>query len=177
MLQMRPRSLPAIRLNLFILPCQIANCIVIFLYLLRQSYPVYQILLLLIRFIKIRFCHNFSAQSRHDFLLHIRHSLSLYGIGKGDRIFYFTKFALEKEINRASEKAGLQPIRVHDLRHSHASMLIELGFTPLEIADRLGHEAVKTTLNTYSHLYPDKYQKLANRLNRFRQMPLEEEST
>ena len=62
----------------------------------------------------------------------------LYGIGKGDRIFYFTKSALEKEIKRASEKAGLQPIRVHDLRHSHASMLIELGFTPLEIADRLG---------------------------------------
>lgn len=92
----------------------------------------------------------------------------LYGIDKGDRIFYFTKSALEKEMKRSSEKAGLQPIRVHDLRHSHASMLIELGFTPLEIADRLGHESVKTTLDTYSHLYPDKDQKLADRLNRFR---------
>jgi integrase len=40
----------------------------------------------------------------------------LYGIGKGDRIFYFTKSALEKEIKRASEKAGLTPIRVHDDR-------------------------------------------------------------
>ena len=101
----------------------------------------------------------------------------LYGIGKGDRIFYFTKSALEKEIKRASEKAGLQPIRVHDLRHGHASMLIELGFTPLEIADRLGHESVKTTLDTYSHLYPDKDQKLADRLNQFRKMPPAEEST
>ena len=101
----------------------------------------------------------------------------LYGIEKGDRIFYFTKSALEKEIKRASEKAGLQPIRVHDLRHSHASMLIELGFTPLEIADRLGHESVKTTLDTYSHLYPDKDQKLADRLNQFRRMPPAEEST
>lgn len=92
----------------------------------------------------------------------------LYGIGKGDRIFYFQKTALEKEIKRISKKIGLKLIRVHDLRHSHASMLIELGFTPLEIANRLGHESVKTTLDTYSHLYPDKDQKLADRLNQFR---------
>ena len=92
----------------------------------------------------------------------------LYGIEKGDRIFYFTKSALEKEIKRVADKAGLPIIRVHDLRHSHASMLIELGFSPLEIADRLGHESVKTTLDTYSHLYPDKDQKLADRLNQFR---------
>ena len=92
----------------------------------------------------------------------------LYGIGNGDRIFYFQKTALEKEMKRVSERVGLKPIRVHDLRHSHASMLIELGFTPLEIAERLGHESIKTTLDTYSHLYPDKDQKLADRLNQFR---------
>lgn len=45
-----------------------------------------------------------------------------YEIGEEDRIFYFTKSALEKEIKRASEKAGLTPIRVHDLRHSHVSL-------------------------------------------------------
>lgn len=93
----------------------------------------------------------------------------LYGIQKTDRIFYFTKSALEKEIKRGAEKVGLEPIRVHDLRHSHASMLIEMGFEPLEIAERLGHESVKTTLDTYSHLYPDKDQKLADALNKFRQ--------
>lgn len=108
-----------------------------------------------------------------DFLYDdIREYISkLYGIEKGDRIFYFTKSALDKEIKRVAEKAGLPPIRVHDLRHSHASMLIELGFSPLEIADRLGHESIKTTLDTYSHLYPDKDQQLADRLNQFRQMP------
>jgi integrase len=47
-------------------------------------------------------------------------------------------------------------------------MLIEMGFSPLEIADRLGHESVKTTLDTYSHLYPDKDNELAGRLNQFR---------
>ena len=108
-----------------------------------------------------------------DFLYDdIREYISkLYGIEKGDRIFYFTKSALDKEIKRVAERAGLPPIRVHDLRHSHASMLIELGFSPLEIADRLGHESVKTTLDIYSHLYPDKDQQLADRLNQFRQMP------
>ena len=47
-------------------------------------------------------------------------------------------------------------------------MLIDLGFSSLEIAERLGHESVKTTLDTYSHLYPDKDQQLADRLNQFR---------
>ena len=66
--------------------------------------------------------------------------------------------------------------RLDFLRHSHASMLIEMGFAPLEIADRLGHESVKTTLDTYSHLYPDKDQQLADRLNQFRRaVPPEEE--
>ena len=47
---------------------------------------------------------------------------------------------------------------------SHASLLVEMGFSPLEIAERLGHEKIETTLNTYSHLYPNKQTKLANRL-------------
>lgn len=93
---------------------------------------------------------------------------NLYGIEDNDRIFYFTKSALEKEIKRVAEKAELAPIRVHDLRHSHASMLIEMGFDALEIAERLGHESVKTTLDTYSHLYPDKDKQLASKLNKLR---------
>ena len=57
-------------------------------------------------------------------------------------------------------------------------MLIEMGFAPLEIADRLGHESVKTTLDTYSHLYPDKDQQLADRLNQFRRaVPTTEENS
>lgn len=48
--------------------------------------------------------------------------------------------------------------------HSHASLLVEMGFMPLAIAERLGHEKVETTLNTYSHLYPNKQRELADRL-------------
>lgn len=92
----------------------------------------------------------------------------LYRIEDGDRIFYFSKSALEKEIKRDAEQAGLESIRVHDLRHSHASMLIEMGFDALEISERLGHESVKTTLDTYSHLDLDKDKKLAGALNKLR---------
>lgn len=94
----------------------------------------------------------------------------LYGINDDDRIFYFTKSTLDKEIKKIAKKAGLPPIRVHDLRHSHASLLVEMGFSPLEIANRLGHESVKTTLDTYSHLYPDKDRQLADSLDQFRSM-------
>ena len=97
-----------------------------------------------------------------------RSKRKLYGIQENDRIFYFTKSALEKEIKRVAKKTGLPEIRVHDLRHSHASLLIEMGFDILEISKRLGHESVKTTLDTYSHLYPDKDTKLAGELNQLR---------
>ena len=73
---------------------------------------------------------------------------NLYGVGENDRMFPITKYFLEHEIKRGIKESGVKKIRIHDLRHSHASMLIELGFSPLEIADRLGHEKVETTLNT-----------------------------
>ena len=89
---------------------------------------------------------------------------SLYDLQENDRLFPITKYYLEHEMQRGIKESGVKRIRVHDLRHSHASMLIELGFSPLEIANRLGHEKVETTLNTYAHLYPNKQTKLAERL-------------
>ena len=90
---------------------------------------------------------------------------SLYDLQENDRLFPITKYYLEHEMQREIKESGVKRIRVHDLRHSHASMLIELGFSPLEIANRLGHEKVETTLNTYAHLYPNKQTKLAERLD------------
>ncbi len=92
----------------------------------------------------------------------------LYECEPDKRIFHFTKHALEKEIKRKAEAADLPVIMVHDLRHSHASLLIEMGFDILEVSERLGHESVQTTWDTYSHLYPDKDQKIAGQLNRLR---------
>lgn len=71
---------------------------------------------------------------------------------------------LREFLNNGADAAGLPHIRVHDLRHSHASLLIEQGFSPLVIKERLGHENIETTLNTYSHLYPTKQSEIAEKL-------------
>ncbi len=75
--QLRPHSLPAIRLYLLIFPGQIADYIIVFLYLLRQAYPVYQILHFLVCFVKVCICYDFSTQPHHNLLFHIRHILSI----------------------------------------------------------------------------------------------------
>ena len=67
-------------------------------------------------------------------------------------------------MNRGIEASGVKMIRVHDLRHSHASLLVELGCSPILISERLGHEDIKTTLQTYSHLYPNKQKDVARKL-------------
>lgn len=51
-------------------------------------------------------------------------------------------------------KAGLEIIRIHDFRHSHASLLVNNGINIQEVARRLGHAKIEMTWNTYSHLYP-----------------------
>ena len=75
------------------------------------------------------------------------------------------KHSLGKALKRAAAAAGIKAIRVHDLRHSHASLLIELGFSPLLISERLGHENIETTLQIYSHLYPNKAAEVSDKLN------------
>ena len=78
---------------------------------------------------------------------------TLYGRTPNDRLFIVTKSHLEKEIKRGADLAGLKQIRVHDLRHSHASLLISKGVDIATISNRLGHEKISTTLNTYSHMF------------------------
>lgn len=90
---------------------------------------------------------------------------ALYEPDPKNRLFYFTKSYLLTEIKRVAALADLLAIRVHDLRHSHASMLIEMGFNILMISQRLGHEKVETTWRTYAHLYPDKEKMLATQLD------------
>lgn len=84
---------------------------------------------------------------------------------ENQRIFdTITATSLLRALNKGADAAGLPHIRVHDLRHSHASLLIEQGFSPLVIKERLGHENIQTTLDTYSHLYPTKQNEIAERL-------------
>ncbi|GIP64567.1 site-specific integrase [Virgibacillus pantothenticus] len=75
------------------------------------------------------------------------------------------KHTLANAFTRFSKKAGVHRIRLHALRHSHASLLISMGENPLIIKDRLGHEDIETTLGTYGHLYPNSNFEVANKLN------------
>lgn len=88
----------------------------------------------------------------------------LYGIMADERMFRFTKSYMEHEIIRGIKASGVKRIRLHDIRHSHASLLISMGENPLLIKERLGHEKIQTTLGTYGHLYPNSNLEVANKL-------------
>lgn len=87
-----------------------------------------------------------------------------YEIEPTDRLFPISKSYLHREMERGCKETGLQKIRIHDLRHSHVSLLIELGFSAVAIADRLGHESIEITYR-YAHLFPSKQNEMANKLN------------
>lgn len=78
-----------------------------------------------------------------------------YGAKPTDRIFPISKHYLHHEMNRGSKATGVKRIRIHDLRHSHVSLLIDMGFSALAIADRVGHESIDITYR-YAHLFPSK---------------------
>lgn len=65
-----------------------------------------------------------------------------------------------------TEKADLPPIRIHDLRHSCASLLISEGATIVAVANRLGHANIEQTLNTYSHMMPKDEEEILNALGK-----------
>lgn len=88
----------------------------------------------------------------------------LYKIGKKERLFHVTKSYLHHEMDRGAKASGVKRIRIHDLRHSHISLLIEMGFSALAIADRVGHESIDITYR-YAHLFPNKQTEMANKLD------------
>ena len=92
---------------------------------------------------------------------------TLYDISENDYIFTCGKTAVRKSLNKYAEMAAVKQIRIHDLRHSHASLLINMGVQPLLISERLGHDNIQTTLNIYGHLYPSKHAEIAELLNDF----------
>ena len=88
----------------------------------------------------------------------------LYGVDKKDRIFNISKHYLSREMERGSKAAGVKRIRIHDLRHSHISLLIDMGFSAVAIADRVGHESIEITYR-YAHLFPSKQVEMAKKLD------------
>ena len=88
----------------------------------------------------------------------------LYDIQPDERLFTVTKSYLNHEMEQGAKQAGVKKIRVHDIRHSHVSLLIDRGFSALAIGERVGHEAERITYR-YAHLFPTVQAEMANMLN------------
>ena len=88
-------------------------------------------------------------------------------VAPDERLFGFTKHFLVREMDRGCKASGVKRIRIHDLRHSHVSLLINMGFSALDIAERVGHEAIDITYR-YVHLFPAKRAQIADALSELR---------
>ncbi|MGI6348307.1 MAG: tyrosine-type recombinase/integrase [Eubacteriales bacterium] len=104
---------------------------------------------------------EFLSQSLKEYLE------SFYKLKDDDLIFGFSKSFLHHEMNRGCKKANVKRIRAHDLRHSHVSLLIELGYSAIAIANRVGHESIDITYR-YAHLFPNKQIEMAESLSALR---------
>lgn len=72
--------------------------------------------------------------------------------------------SIDRNFQNAIKKAGLKRIRLHDLRHSCASVLISNGISIVAVSRQLGHKDIEMTLNTYSHLMPNDTDLIRNAL-------------
>lgn len=92
---------------------------------------------------------------------------TLYKIEDGARIFPITKSYLHNEMTRGTKETGVKRISLHSLRHSAISLLIDMGFSAIAIADRVGHESIDITYN-YAHLFPSRQIEMADKLDKER---------
>ena len=92
----------------------------------------------------------------------------IYDPDPTERAFPVTKSFLAKELQRGAAAAGVKRIRVHDLRHSHVSLLIHMGYSAVAIAKRVGHKSIDITYR-YAHLFPSVQSKMASGLNLLRE--------
>jgi len=91
----------------------------------------------------------------------------VYELQLDGRMFPVTKGSLTNSMARGTKKAKLPHIRIHDLRHSHVSLLINMGYSAVAIADRVGHESVEITYK-YAHLFPSVQTKMASELDKLK---------
>lgn len=80
------------------------------------------------------------------------------------RMFNVSKGYVHREMVRGIKEQGLEKIRVHDLRHSHVSLLIDMGYSAVSIAERMGHESIDITYR-YAHMFPSVQEDMVNKLD------------
>ena len=88
----------------------------------------------------------------------------LYDLDPTDRLFPISKSYLYRMMKKGSELAGVKKIRIHDLRHSHVSLLIHMGYSAVSIAERVGHESIDVTYR-YAHMFPSVQADMAAKLD------------
>ena len=80
-------------------------------------------------------------------------------------MFYISRNRLHVIKNKITREKNLKHLRIHDFRHSHASILISNGINIVQVSKRLGHESIKMTLDTYTHLIEENNEKLVDLLD------------
>lgn len=111
---------------------------------------------------RIRGEHQFNNNFASLFLNHEEQDADLLGIPfKGNNLVFSQSDGaprrpdtLTKALPRYCRKVGLTGVRLHDLRHTHASLLLKLNANPKTVSDRLGHASIQITMDVYSHLLP-----------------------
>ena len=103
---------------------------------------------------------EFLTQEIREYVTH------LYKPDPETRLFNKRPQYLRSILRDRAAKAGVKEIRVHDIRHSHASLLIDLGANPVLVAERLGHESPDITLKTYAHLFPHKQADIVSKIRK-----------
>ncbi|MBQ7347752.1 MAG: tyrosine-type recombinase/integrase [Clostridia bacterium] len=88
----------------------------------------------------------------------------------GDQIL--NENTIRRKTDEAAERAGVKRIRIHDFRHSCASLLLHKGVQIVAVSKYLGHANVTQTLNTYGHMMPDDQSMILNALNAIEQKSL-----
>ena len=88
----------------------------------------------------------------------------IYGLEPDSRLFPLTKHTLKRGMEFGCKASGVKVIRIHDLRHSHVSLLINMGYSAVAIGNRVGHESVEITYR-YAHLFPTVQKEMADKLN------------
>lgn len=92
---------------------------------------------------------------------------AMYDLQPEDRLFPVSKNYLHYKMRVGCNKLGVEKIRIHDLRHSHVSLLISQGYGAVAIADRVGHESIDITYR-YAHLFPSTQDAMAETLDQLR---------
>jgi integrase len=79
---------------------------------------------------------------------------------------YMEQNYIRRVFKRLLSKAGLREIRVHDIRHTMASLLLSDGASPVYVTEQLGHTSIQMTVDIYGHLIPNSNRKVINGLDR-----------